>query len=279
LPANAPGSISVGDPEAGVLLDALKMPESTEWVLADPDNAWGTEETIHALMQAIRRVRQRFPGTPAAVVGSISREFGGEYPPHSSHRTGRDADLHFFLVNRNRHGWYEPATADNLDRARSWELLKAVLLDSQVDFVLIDRDVQKLIREHALSAAEDEHWIRALFDGCGRTAPIIQHAPGHTGHMHIRFASPIARERGRLEYRNLVRQGRIRLAEREVKHVVSAGETLLGLATRYRTSIASIRELNGLQAATPSPGRELTILERLPIPGLRAPIAIRPTPQ
>jgi hypothetical protein len=156
--------------------------------------------------------------------------------------------------------------------------LKAVLLESSVDFVLIDHEVQQLLVEQALSVGEDEHWIRALFQGCGRT-PIIQHAPGHTGHMHIRFASPVARERGRLEYRNLVRQGRIRLGERQVKHLVSAGETLLGLATRYRTSIASIRQLNQLGANSISPGQELSILERLPIPGVRAPIEIRPTPQ
>ncbi len=279
LPASAPGAISVGDPEAGVLLDALKMPESREWVLGDPDNAWGTEETIHALMQAIRQVRERFPDGPAAVVGSISRQFGGAFPPHRGHRTGREVDLHFYLVNRNRHGWYEPATKDNLDRARSWQLLRSVLLESPVDFVLIDRDVQLLLMEHARSVGEDEDWLRALFHGCGRTAPVIQHAPGHTGHMHIRFASPVARERGRLEYQSLVRQGRIRLAERQVKHVVSAGESLLGLANRYRTSIASIRELNGLAASALDPGLELTILERVPIPGARAPIEIRPLPQ
>src|SRR5688572_20152067 len=93
LPASAPGAISVGEPEAGVLLDALEMPESTEWVLGDPDNAWGTEETIRGLMQAIRRVRERFPETPPALVGSISRQFGGHFPPHRGHRTGREVDL------------------------------------------------------------------------------------------------------------------------------------------------------------------------------------------
>jgi hypothetical protein len=255
------------------------MKESNEWVLADPLHAWGTEETIHALMQGIRQVREQFPGTPAAVIGSISAEFGGQLTPHRGHRSGREADVHFFLVDRNHHGWYEPATSSNLDRARSFALLKALLLAAPVDFVLMDREVQRLLIEHALASGEQEDWIRALFYGCGKVAPIIQHAPGHTGHMHVRFASPVARERGRREYRNLVRQGRIRLSEREVEHVVRAGESLLDLANRYRTSIASIRELNRLSLApTISPGQKLAILERLPIAGALAPITIRPMP-
>src|SRR5688572_27880051 len=162
-PADAPGAKSVGTPEAGFLFDASKMPESGDWVLADPDNAWGTEETIDALMRSIRLVRQQFADTPPAVVGSISRQFGGPFPPHQSHRTGRDADVHFFLLDRNRHGWYEPASDANLDRVRSWALLKAVLLGSPVDFVLIDREVQRLLADEALASGEPEDWVRALF--------------------------------------------------------------------------------------------------------------------
>ncbi len=277
-PVEADGSISVGTPEAGLLINAVKMPESGEWVLADPEHAWGTEETIRSLMLSVRRVGQQFADTPAAVIGSISAQFGGPYLPHRSHRTGRDVDVHFFLTNRNTHGWYEPATKANLDRARTWALLKAVLTDTLVDFVVIDREVQRLLIEHALSSGEDPDWIRQVFHGCGRTAPVIQHAPGHTGHMHIRFASPVARERGRRQYDGLVRQGQIRLPVRQVEHVVQAGDTLLGLANRYRTSIASIRELNRLDGSEIMPPQTLTIEQRLGIPGAKAPIELRPMP-
>jgi murein endopeptidase len=278
LPAEAIGSISVGTPEAGYLFNALKMPASSEWLLADPEHAWGTEETIRALMQCVQRVRQQFSNTPPVIIGSISGQFGGPYPPHRSHRTGRDADIHFFLIDRNPHGWYEPARKSNLDRARTWALLKAVVTEAAVDFVLIDREVQQLLLQHALSSGEDADWVDQLFHGCGRISPLIQHAPDHRGHMHIRFASPVARERGRREYDNLVRQGHIQLPVRQVEHVVQPGDTLLGLANRYRTSIASIRALNLLGASDVKPTQKLTITERLHIPGARARVEIRPIP-
>jgi penicillin-insensitive murein endopeptidase len=277
-PVEADGSLSIGAPEAGLLIHGLRMPESAEWVLADPEHAWGTEETIRSLMLAVRRVREQFHDTPAAVIGSISAQFGGPYPPHQSHRTGRDADIHFFLVNRNTQGWYERATRGNLDRARTWALLKSVVTETLVDFVLIDREVQRLLIEHSLSVGEDAGFVRRLFHGCGRIAPIIQHAPEHAGHMHIRFTSPVARERGRRQYDRLVRQGRIRLPVRQVEHVVEPGDTLLKLANRYRTSIASIRQLNRLGDSSILPPQKLTIEERLGIPGARAPIELRPMP-
>jgi LysM repeat protein len=96
--------------------------------------------------------------------------------------------------------------------------------------------------------------------------------------MHIRFASPVARERGRRQYDRLVRQGQIQLAVRRVQHVVEPGDTLLSLAIRYRTSIASIRELNRLGESNIRPAQKLSIDERLAIPGARAAIVLRSAP-
>ncbi len=114
------GSISVGHPNAGYLVNAVKMPKGDAWVLSIPDHAWGTDETVGSLTHVLESVARRFPGGPRAIIGSISAEHGGLLPPHKSHRTGRDVDVHLYLTKRKPGSWYEPGTAENLDRPRCW---------------------------------------------------------------------------------------------------------------------------------------------------------------
>ncbi|MFY0530837.1 hypothetical protein [Nannocystis pusilla] len=55
---------------------------------------------------------------------------------------GTDADVTRFIT----------ATKDNLDVARSWALIEAVLATDQVHYVFMDYGLQKLFYEHAIAA-------------------------------------------------------------------------------------------------------------------------------
>lgn len=240
------GSISVGHPHDGFLVNGVLMPKGAGWTVALPEVAYGTEETIRALIHCIDRVRQQFPNTPPIVIGAISSVNGGPLPPHKSHRSGRDADVALYYYGGRWRG-NEPAGAHNLDRARTWAFLRAVVTETDVEFVLVDRAVQVLLEEHALSIGEDPDWVRSLFHGTGPLAPpLVKHVPGHTAHMHVRFVSPLARERGRLAYDTLVAQGHVKLAVREVRHEVAPGDTLHALGERYGTTPAEITAQNQL---------------------------------
>jgi hypothetical protein len=275
-PLDAIGSLSVGHPHAGFLFNAVRMPTGRQWLLSLPDQAWGTEETIAALIRCVHRVNERYPDSPPAIIGSISAEHGGALPPHKSHRTGRDADVHFYLTHRTSR-WYEPATADNLDRPRTWALLRAIVTETDVEYVLIDRSVQALLEQYALSVESDSAWVTDLFHGSGEHPnPLVKHIPGHTGHMHIRFFSPIAQERGRRAYDRLVEQGHITLERREVKYTIEPGDTLSEIAERHHTSVEELVRRNNLQGTAIVAGSELVLDESQELRGARDRVAVPP---
>ena len=268
------GSLSVGHPHAGFLINGVRMPEGPHWSIGLPREAYGTDETIQNLVHCIGRVNEQFPGTPRIVIGTISAERGGALPPHKSHRTGRDADVALYYIDGKWH-WNQPAGPDNLDRARSWALLRAVITETDVEFVLVDRAVQALLEEYALSIGEEPAWIHEIFHGTDpNTGPLVKHVPGHTAHMHIRFVSPLARERGRLAYDQLVEQGHVQTPWREIEHTVVAGETLTGLARTYGTRVDAIRDANRLESEEIQVGQELRIKQREDIRGARDPIVV-----
>lgn len=275
-PIDAIGSLSVGHPHAGYLFNAVRMPPGRQWLLSVPDQAWGTEETIAALIHCIYRVNERFPDSPRVVIGSISARHGGALPPHKSHRTGRDADVHFY-PSRPSPRWYEPATAENLDRARTWALLRAIITETDVEYVLIDRSVQSLLEEYALSVESDRAWVTDLFHGSGEhPRPLIKHIPGHTGHMHIRFYSPIAQERGRRAYDRLVEQGHVTLQQRQVKYEVEPGDTLSEIAERYHTRVDELVRVNRLAGTDIAAGSKLVLEEPQELRGARDKVAVPP---
>jgi penicillin-insensitive murein endopeptidase len=268
------GSLSVGHPHAGFLLNAVRMPAGDQWIIGLPNEAYGTDETIRDLVHCIKRVNEQFPNTPRIVVGTISARGGGPLPPHKSHRTGRDADVALYYKD-GKWRYNEPAGAHNLDRARTWAFLRAVITETDVEFVLVDRAVQALLEEHALAIGEDAAWVSELFHGKGPyVPPIVKHVPGHTAHMHVRFVSPVARERGRLAYDRLVEQGHIVLPSRDVMHTVASGETLTELAAEYGTTPLEIQKQNQLSSSDIEAGQRLRIKKREHVRDARAAVVV-----
>jgi penicillin-insensitive murein endopeptidase len=267
-------------------MNAVRMPAGEEWSIGLPEHAYGTDETIAALVHCIRRVAQQYPNTPRIAVGSISAERGGPLPPHKSHRTGRDADVALYYKD-GKWRWDAPAGAHNLDTERTWAFLRTLITESDVEFVLIDNVVLTLLEEHALSIGEDAAWVHELFHGDGSPySALVKHAPGHTAHMHVRFVSPLSRERARLAYDKLVEQGHVLVPVRDIEHKVVAGETLTDIARRYGTTVSAIRALNRFDGDSVEAGRLLRVAERQDVRGARDSVVVpprklprQPTPQ
>jgi LysM repeat protein len=258
LPIEALGSISVGRPDAGVLVNGVRLPASADWVVTAPSHAYGTEETVSQLAHCAHEVRARFPGSPAVILGSLSKQHGGVAPPHKSHRTGRDADVYFFRKPGAR--WYDAATRDDIDLPRTWALLRCFVSETDIDFVLIERKVQPWLEDYALEHGESSEWVERLFhDGPGAQRALVRHAPGHVAHMHVRFVSAKSRQRA-LTYRDrLLAEGRVKSASLAVKHKVKPGETLGSVAKKYRTSVEQLQKLNKLKSTLIRVGQELRV--------------------
>jgi penicillin-insensitive murein endopeptidase len=185
------GSMSVGLPNRGALINAVEFPDSPIWKRADPIHAWGTRESVEFVEYAIRVVNREFENTPLIYIGDFSARSGGKLNPHKSHQSGRDVDIGYYYINQSV--WYQRANARNLDRARTWTLLKTLLAHAPIEYVFMDKDVQPLLKEYALAQGEDPEWLSRVFGGTSKVGdPIVRHRSGHATHFHVRFENPTA---------------------------------------------------------------------------------------
>lgn len=196
------GSLSLGQPAHGSLVNGIQMPRDPRWKLMDPGNAWGTKETVDFIALAIGRVNEKFPETPPLPLGDISARNGGHLTPHRSHQAGRDVDINYYL--RGDQKWYSHTNAQNIDLPRCWALVKTFINETDVDMIFIDTSIQRLLADYAVSAGEDPAWVDSLFQVRGKNwAAKIRHVRGHATHLHVRFFSPMAQEMGRRAERYL----------------------------------------------------------------------------
>lgn len=244
------GSMSIGKPNRGQLVNGVQLGESEFIHVVAPDTAYATEETLFFLKRAVMAVHREHPGSRPLHVGDMSRPHGGYLRPHRSHQSGRDADVGFFYVTDDN--WYRPATAKNLDLPRTWTFLRALLTVGDVEMIFVAHYIQKMIRSYAESVGEDPAWLAALFEGRGAPTrgAVFRHAPGHATHFHIRFHNPFAERAGAEAYASLVRANVVRDMPTFTLHKAKKGETLGMLARRYGTSVLSIQRANGLRGTT-----------------------------
>lgn len=271
------GSISIGPPNRGALFNGVQMPLGDKWALTDPGNAYGTREAIDQLVRAIEAVHEKYPRSPKVIIGHWSSRRGGRLKPHKSHQSGRDVDVGYYYTSQT--GWYARAHAKNLDRPRTWALVKALLTKGDVEMILIDTSIQRMLRDHAIAAGEDRAFVDRVFQVSGEKSGFapVRHARGHDTHIHVRFRSPEAVASGRIAESFLPRPAppqRRSTAKRAlaskgggpagssgakspraavkddpsyVTHRARSGDTLDSLARRYGTTVAAIRQANGLK--------------------------------
>ena len=249
------GPLSIGTPDAGLLVNPMPFPEGPYWTVRDPDEAWATDETISYVVSAIESVETRYPGSPRLVIGDLSNPSGGRLNRHKSHQTGRDVDMGFFY-RRGEVDGFLTARKKDLDLPRTWALVRALVTETDVERIFVDRSLISVLYAHAVEEGEDRGWLSDIFGRSGDKG-IIQHEKRHKDHLHVRFFNPRAQEQGRVVYPVLVETGVA--PPPMVRHKVRSGETLGSLARRYGTSATAIRRATGLRTSQLRAGRSYTI--------------------
>ncbi len=240
------GSMSFGGPTRGAQMNAVHLPEDDRWVRVDVVHSWGTQETVDAIRRAVAAVHREFPkDTPKLYIGDLSARRGGHLRPHISHQGGKDVDLGYYYRRPAR--WYTRAHRGNLDLGRSWALVRALIAETDVQYIFIDRRVQRLLRSYAESIGEDREWLISVFRGLPGLPAIIRHQPGHATHLHARFFSPVAEETARRCYPALLKQNKMLPSSYSSVHRVRPGETLIALAKRYHTTVRAIQRANSMR--------------------------------
>ncbi len=257
------GSASIGTPNGGVLFNAVQLTEDDLFKPVDVNRAWGTEETIGYLRAAARKVHDAFPETGPLPVGHISAKHGGHLSPHHSHQAGRDVDISYFYRDGGR--WYQRATPSSLDLPRTWAFVRALIVETDVEMILIDHRLSAALRQFARKQGEDEAWLASLFEDTNHSRALIRHAPGHATHMHVRFRNPRAERLARRIYPLLVEHELIDKIEVYRYHRVTKGETLGKLAKRYGTTVRAIKRANGLRSTLIQARK----VYKIPTPGAR----------
>lgn len=244
------GSMSLGKPNAGALVNGVQFPEGERWELIVAQRAWATQETVDYLITAIDKVHEQHPGAHKLSIGHLSGPKGGRLYPHRSHQSGRDIDIGYYYVPEKAE-WYRPANQHTIDLARSWALVKAFVVHTDVEMIFIDRSVQKLLKDYALSIGEDPSWLNTVFQYKSRhQEPIVRHTWGHKTHIHVRFYNPKAQQLGVQAYDALVAQKLIKPQNYLVPYQARGADTLASLAKKAGTSPAMIQRVNGIGSLT-----------------------------
>lgn len=197
-------SHSIGVPDRGRLRDSVQLEPTPHLFIRESRRAaqHGTAELVGLIQRAAARVSLAHPG-PRLVVGDLSRERGGRLHPHRSHRSGRDADLGFYLLDEDG----EPAEPDRFvnlrrngcgrigetrycfDPARNWDLLAALVSDptTVVQYILVAPD----IRRRALEEGERRSVDPALLERVRVATEPHRGSRSHRSHFHVRIYCPV----------------------------------------------------------------------------------------
>jgi murein endopeptidase len=183
-------SESVGAPASGSLSDPARLPKRGPGFVHIGDDPYGTDETLAYVQFAAWAVEKMYPGTVPVIVGDISDRNGGRLSPHRSHQSGRDADIGFYAKGNKRLKWFQDL-GDNLDVAKSWVFIEALLRTRAVKWIFIDRSIQKKLYAHARRQGFAQADLERIFQyPGGRKRTLIRHVRGHRNHLHVRFVCP-----------------------------------------------------------------------------------------
>jgi len=263
------GSLSIGTPGGAIVVNAVSLPAGPRWEAAPAADSWGTSETMASIQTAIDKVHELFPDTQPIVIGDISDADGGSLKRHETHQAGRDVDFGFYYRS-GQTKWFEAGTAANLDLPRNWALVRALVTCTDVETILLDTRVQKVLYKYALSISEDKAWLDRVFQfSRGSKDALIRHVPLHRTHYHVRFYNRVAQELGRRSFPYLVEFKIVQPPVYTVRHLVQPGQTLGHLAVRYGTSVRAIMQANGLSSTQLRAGRAY----RIPVRAAAPPVA------
>ena len=198
---------SVGLPHHGVITDAIALaPKGAGYQLLRNNGVrWGNPRLVRGIAQAAADVARQRPVGPPLVVGDLSARFGGAASGHRSHRTGRDADLLYFVttpegVSTQSPGFVHfgpdglaPAGARGassgfvrLDVEREWLLVKALISspEANVQWLFCAKWIEAMIIEYAFARGEDPELV-------WRAENVLLQptdSANHDDHLHLRIA-------------------------------------------------------------------------------------------
>ncbi len=259
---------SYGQPYQGHLEDGVVFPgEFKGYHLRDENRSYTTPEVVGALLDALEAVRTQFPDTCDVFLGDFTLQSGGSAAHHRSHQNGRDVDIGMYARGNRPLNTFIPMNEGNLDAAKTWCLIENLIASQRVQYIFLDRSVQKVLYEYASSRGYEQAYLDRVF-GNVRGA-LIQHIRNHVDHMHVRFFTPwstLAAHIGRDETdkASVIEMAQQSYLPRKVDYYVTGSEKGLGeLAGSFGVSTEDLCRWNHIsQSSVLVPGSCLVFYKR-----------------
>jgi penicillin-insensitive murein DD-endopeptidase len=200
-------SLSVGLPNDGWQLRAKKLKNSDSLWIQDKSvpYSYGNPALVLMLYRTAKQLAREAPGS-VLLVGDLSREFGGPLTGHKSHQSGRDADVGFFVTDRNgqqlnarrlcrfdKRGVARDGSGLRFDDYRNWLLVQLWLKDSRAELEHVF--VASHLRQRLLDFARSRPSFRGYVQDASQFLRQPSNGLPHDDHFHIRIACP-DRQRG-----------------------------------------------------------------------------------
>ena len=172
--------------------DGVQLPPGKGYRVRNGDRAWGTARLVKVLSGGLKATKKKYKRKASdLVVGDLSTRRGGYLPPHKSHRTGRDADVAYYIKKTDTSWRFIRATPKTLDVEKTWYLLHQYLKTGKVKYIFVNYELQKPLYEYAkkqkgVSKRKLNAWFQYPVGRKNGSRAIIRHSPGHDDHFHLR---------------------------------------------------------------------------------------------
>lgn len=195
-------SISVGRASHGYLVHGARLPDdgagwTTREVWLARNNRYGTDELIDLIEAVGKRMHKRVSDVKLVVADISSQWGGGAFAFHRSHQSGRDADLLYYMRDKDgqpfepdamhvfdAHGRAKDGSGITVDVPRTWMLVKDLVTapEATVQYIFMYEPLAQMLIDHAKQAGEPE-WVivkvRRALKQPGDSAR-------HDDHLHVR---------------------------------------------------------------------------------------------
>lgn len=197
-------SQSIGAPWSGQLRHATRLRTNHRFVIRRPSRAFGTRTTVDHVYRAVVDTLAQFPHTHVLAIGDLSAQRGGRITEHSSHQSGRDADIGLFYKTKPAAypASFVRASEANLDCAATWKLIarlaSTIGRDGGVRMMFLDFEVQGMLYRWAMDHGVSAQRLALVFQyphGRGAAVGLVRHEPNHADHVHVRFKCSAADSR------------------------------------------------------------------------------------
>ena len=174
-----------GTPAAGWRpRNLIRLKSGPGWRVREPHHAWGTPLSVSRLRNVLQARHRQFPSATAVPIYDLSAQHGGPLEGHYSHRRGRDADVGTPDLLQATGRWRQR----DRDLEHTLFLVLALLRTCDVEFILLDREAQRMLLHHALSRGLTADEAALIFQAPGRGPfGMVRHKANHRQHIHVRF--------------------------------------------------------------------------------------------